>query len=406
MNTIEVRMPAFSQTMEFATLLDWLVKAGDEVRQGQPLAEVATDKVNMELESPATGTVGELLVEAGDTAEVGQVVTTVVSEEVDLLGGLSLGGGDESATEAESAAEAAAPMAVPSGGNGGIIPASPPARAMARKLGIDLALVTATGRRGQVTPADVKTFAGSAPAAAPPAPVPAAPAPTAPKVAPVATAAPASVVDERVLATRRATARIMSQSAQIPQFVLRRTLILDAANSRRNGRSWTTELACSLAAALRHHPELNAYWDEEADAPVPWPNVTIGLAVDRPGEGLIVAGLEDVDQLGKDNADKVVREVAGRVSAGDVRPEDLKQASITLSNLGGIGVDGFDALLFPPQAAIVSTGTIKMRPVATPDGGLKAALTCNVGLTIDHRVTDGANAAAYLDTFANLMEGG
>ncbi len=398
-NLHEVRMPAFSQTMESATILEWLVAPGEEVRQGQPLAEVATDKVNMELESPADGTVEELLVEPGDTADVGSVVATLKSDAVDLLGGLSFG--DEpgsAATEESDVAVVPEPVEAASTSGGGIIPASPPARALARKLGIDLALVTPTGRRGQVTPSDVKAFSASTqPAAAPP-PVPA------PR--PVAAAPVAAVSDERVLATRRATARIMGRSATIPQFVLRRTLVLDAANARRNGRSWTTELACSLAAAMRHHPELNAYWDEEADAPAAWPTVTIGLAVDRPGEGLIVAALEDIDRKGRDEADRIVREVAARVSAGEVHPEDLKQPSITLSNLGGLGVDNFDALLFPPQASIVSVGTIKMRPIATADGGLKAALTCNVGLTVDHRVTDGANAARYLDTFANLMEGG
>lgn len=400
-NTHEVRMPAFSQTMEFATILEWLVSPGDEVRQGQPLAEVATDKVNMELESPADGTVDQLLVDPGDTAEVGSVVATLTSDTVDLLGGLSFG---EEKPEAPKEEPVTAPLveteAAATSPGDGIIPASPPARALARKLGIDLAMVKATGRRGQVTPADVKAFAEStSPAAAEPAAPPAKPVAATPRPA-------APVGDDRVLATRRATARIMNKSAAIPQFTLRRMLILDEANQRRNRRSWTTELACSLAASLRHHPELNAYWNEETDEPVSWPSVTIGLAVDRPGEGLIVAGLEEIDRNGRDAADKIVREVAARVSAGDVRPEDLKQPSITLSNLGGLGVDNFDALLFPPQAAIVSVGTIKVRAVATADGGLKPALTCNVGLTVDHRVTDGANAARFLDTFANLMEGG
>lgn len=198
----------------------------------------------------------------------------------------------------------------------------------------------------------------------------------------------------------------MTESAAIPQFTLRRVLNLDEANQRRAGRSWTTELVCTLAAALRHHPELNAYWAEDRGEPVQWPAVAIGIAVDRPGDGLIVPAVTDIDRLGRDQADKTVRGLVARISAGDVRPGDLDQASITLSNLGGLGIDQFDALLFPPQAAIVSTGSIKMRPIATKDGAVKAALTCEVGLTIDHRVTDGANAARYLDTFANLIQGG
>jgi len=103
-------------------------------------------------------------------------------------------------------------------------------------------------------------------------------------------------------------------------------------------------------------------------------------------------------------ADQVIRAAADRARTGKLRPEDMAPAAVTLSNLGGLGVDRFNALLFPPQAVILSAGTIRMRPVATGDGALKAALTCEVGLTVDHRVADGADGARFLDTFAHLVE--
>jgi pyruvate dehydrogenase E2 component (dihydrolipoamide acetyltransferase) len=274
---------------------------------------------------------------------------------------------------------------------------------MARENGIDLRDVTPTGARGQVTPTDVKRHAESL---ATRAPAPAAPA-AALAAAPSSAAATVPAVDDaKRLAVRRATVEVMGRSSAIPQFTLYRTLRLDRAASRRGGVSWTTILVRALAQALRAHPELNARWDETSTTTVPFGGVAVGLAVDRPGVGLVVATVADPDVGDPETTDQAVRLLADRAKTGKLRPEDMAQASITLSNLGGLGVDRFNALLFPPQAAILSAGSIKMRPVATGDGALKAELTCEVGLTIDHRVADGADGARFLDTFAGIAESG
>lgn len=405
--TREIRLPALSATMTEAVLLEWKVSVGDPVKQGQPIAEVSTDKVDMDLEAPFDGVIASLDADPGSTVALGGLVATATTESEDLLGGLTLGGPEPAQPaapdekpnlEAASTAEAA---------NTGIVPASPPARKMARELGIDLASVTASGSRGQVTPIDVKRHAeaGELPAqsvsgASPtPAAPPAASAPTAPT-------APTAGDDAKRLAIRRATVDVMSRSVSVPQFTLYRTLVLDRAAVRKGGRSWTTELVRALAAAVREHPELNARWDDETRTTVPFPTVAVGLAVDRPGVGLVVTTIADPDLGDPDDSDRNVRTVADRAKTGKLRPEDMAQASITLSNLGGLGVDRFNALLFPPQAAILSAGAIRMRPVATSDGALKAALTCEVGLTVDHRVADGADGARFLDTFARGVESG
>lgn len=416
--TRQIHLPAMSATMEEATLLRWLVSPGDEVSQGAPVAEISTDKVDMELESPYSGTIQELLVEEGAEVAVGAVLATMTTDSDDLLGGLSFdSGGPESEPEPQPEPETDSVSVEESEPEQStIVAASPPARVLARKLGVDLREVTPTGRRGQVTPADVEAFArardaeaapAEEPAAAPapePAPRPvAAPAPTPEAEAPPA-AAP-SEVDPRRLSTRKATAEIMLRSAAIPQFTLYRTLYLDRAAERRSGRSWTTELVRAMAAASRQHPELNGRWDEESATVIQGEAVAVGLAVDRPGVGLVVATISDPDLMAPDEADQAIRALVDRARAGKLRPDDLGQASITLSNLGGIGVDRFNALLFPPQPAIMSAGTIRRRPAVTGDGGLVAALTCEVGLTVDHRVADGADGARFLDTFAGLVEG-
>ena len=161
MGPLNVRMPALSATMEDAELLTWLVDVGDAVRSGQPIAEVTTDKVDMELESPFDGTVEELLAEPGTRVALGAIVATVTSEEDDLLGGLDLeGAGGSGATPSPAAEEASAEPAPAERATPPtrIAPAPPPVRKRAKQLGVDLADVTPTGSRGHVTHADLSAF--------------------------------------------------------------------------------------------------------------------------------------------------------------------------------------------------------------------------------------------------------
>jgi len=387
--TLEVRLPAMTATMEEATIIQWLVEPGDHVSEGHPIAEISTDKVDMELPSPYEGTVVEILVGVGSPVPLGTPIISIASEAVDLLAGLTL---DLPGTTTPSPPSPVAP-AVSTATETKITPASPPARRLARKMGIDLAEVTPTGKRGQVTSVDVTTFvqASKVPAAAPL------------SSPPVASTAPTSQ-DDRKLSVRRATAEIMGRAARIPQFTLYRLLMLDYAATHKAGRSWTTELVRSLAAALREHPEMNSQWDEESRRPVSFDTVRVGIAVDRPQMGLVVVSVADPDVGDPDDADRRVRGVMDRARNGAPVPSDLEQPSITLSNLGGLGVDRFAAVVFPPQASILSVGTIRMRPVATSDGALKAALTCEVGLTVDHRAADGADGARFLETFTRYVE--
>jgi pyruvate dehydrogenase E2 component (dihydrolipoamide acetyltransferase) len=407
MSIRDIRLPALSATMEEATLLEWKVSPGDTVRDGQAVAEVSTDKVDMDLESPYSGTIIELKVEAGATVALGETVATIESDEDDMFAGMDLDRSNDSAPPAAAPQTEAAPPAAGSSNSRAVVAASPPARKMARELGVDLAAIPPTGTRGQVTPLDVKNFhdQGTQPKEERARPEPATPA--APAGARQATAASApEVSDAKRLAVRRATVDVMNRTAVVPQFTLWRALILDKAAARKGEMGWTTLLVRALAEALHDHPEINAHWDDEGRQTVAFDGHSVGIAVDRPGIGLIVATLPDPTQMDPGEADRAVRALADRARTGKIRPDDTAQASITLSNLGGLGVDRFNALLFPPQAAILSIGTIRHRPVATGDGALKAALTAEVGLTVDHRVADGADGARYLETFTTIVESG
>jgi pyruvate dehydrogenase E2 component (dihydrolipoamide acetyltransferase) len=392
----EVRLPALSATMEEATLLSWKVAPGDAVSQGAPLAEVATDKVDMDLDSPFDGTIHELLVEPGAVVALGDAVATIETEAEDLLGGLDLAPETPATGTASEPEEKPTPMAEPEASPAqttGIIPAAPPARKLARELGVDLAAIAPTGRRGQVTTSDVRRHTEAATPR---------PETTTPPV--TTTPPPVTMDDPKRLSVRRATTQVMGRSNDVPQFTLWRTLVLDTAATVRGGVSWTTVLARGLVAALARHPEVNARWDDATESLVPFDGMAVGLAVDRPGVGLVVVTVDLPEDA--ETADQAIRSAADRARTGKLTPPDLAQASITLSNLGGLGVDRFNALLFPPQPLILSAGSIRMRPIATGDGALKAALTCEVGLTVDHRVADGADAARFLATFADLVETG
>jgi pyruvate dehydrogenase E2 component (dihydrolipoamide acetyltransferase) len=397
----QVRMPALSATMEDAELLGWLVSVGDSIRSGQPLAEVSTDKVDMELESPYDGVVARILAEPGTRVALGDVVLVLTSDEDDLLGDLDLG--DGSSPAAAPAAAPVVPVATPAPeptpvAAASSIAASPLVRREARRLGVDLARVSGTGSRGQITRADLERAGGSAPAA--PATRAGAPAAAAPGAARPATAAGGSAKQRAI---RLATARTTIRSAAIPQFTLFRRIDVGRVSEQRQGRSWVTEIARALAGALARHPECNATWDEEQGVAVPLPAVRIGIAVDSP-DGLLVVAVDDPDAVPPAEADRSVREAIERARGGKVLPTDLKDVSSSISSLGSLGVDRFNALLVPPQPTILSVGRIVDTPVVV-DGRVGIRPMMEVGLTVDHRVADGADAARLLDTFVQRLGG-
>ena len=431
MAELTVRMPALSATMEDAELLSWLVAVGDEVRAGQPLAEVATDKVDMELESPHDGVVAELLAEPGQRVDLGAPVALLTSDEEDLLGDLDLDGqtvtedgpptapnqpGEQRAEEQlaeeppkgpidERVSDLGAPKGDGPADRRGIPLAPPPVRKRARGLGIDLHQVTPTGNRGHITHADLDAFVAERPAQ-----------PSGPQAAQVASRAEAASAPsaprparrsaasggDRKAMIRRATARTTIRSAAIPQFTLFRGVDATGLLQRRESRSVTTELARALAAALWRHPGCNGVWNEEEERVEPLDQVRIGIAVDTP-DGLVVVGVDDPDGVEPDEADAQIKAAVARAREGKLTTDDTRDISSTISNLGGFGIDRFDALLVPPQPTILSVGRAVQVPV-TIDGRVRPMTKMELGLTVDHRVADGADGARLLDTLARRLE--
>jgi pyruvate dehydrogenase E2 component (dihydrolipoamide acetyltransferase) len=396
MARLAIRMPKMSMTMTEGDVAGWNAKIGDEIAVGDVVCEVMTDKVDMEVESTVAGTLVEIVVESG-MVDVGAPIAWVEGEDDGGGFGDLLAAPDPEPEQTDAAAEpdpapappAAEPEAEVAAKATGPVPAVPRARGLAREHGIDLTTVESTGPDGLVRVPDVERLV--TPATTTPQPT-----------APAAAAAPAA--DDKALqrrtAVRRAVARVMVPTATIPQFTVWREVHLDTANARREGLSWTTVLLRAYAAALRQVPELLSRWEDDAPTAAGAPSIALAVATER---GLLVPTFVEPD-LGDARAkDAEVREVVRAAQSGKVDGAYMAVANGSLSNLGGAGIDRFQALLTPPQASVLSLGSIRQRPVAVP-GGLGVALTVEAGLTVDHRVADGAHGADLLARFVELLD--
>ncbi len=412
MARLAIRMPKMSMTMTEGEVSEWHAKVGDEIAVGDVVCEVMTDKVDMEVESTVAGTLVEIAVESG-MAEVGAPIAWVEGED-------DGGGFGDLLLEPEPEPEAAAPVEVeePAGPSveavgttpepssavepvqpTGPTPAIPRARGLAREHGVDLDAISGSGPDGLVTVPDVEAKLTPVAPAAPAAPV----APAAPAAAPAVASAPAAkpVSADRRAAVRSIVARTMEPSALIPQFTVWRDLELDTANAHRNGVSWNTLLLSSYAKALREVPELLSRWEDGRPVDSGPPALAVAVATER---GLLVPVMVEPDAMTPAELDAELKAVVAEAQRGKIAPDHLAIANGSLSNLGGMGVDRFQALLTPPQASVLSVGSIKQRPVAVP-GGVGLALTVTVGLTIDHRVADGMHGARLLDGLAGHLAG-
>jgi pyruvate dehydrogenase E2 component (dihydrolipoamide acetyltransferase) len=425
-NEVPLPMPKMSMTMETGEMISWAVAAGDSVSAG-----------DVEVESPVDGVVARLVAQPGDVVDVGAPIAFILSESEDLMAGLfdpPPDGASEPATPGSDVAPAGpdrngsarGPKAATPVSRKGPLPAVPKARRRAAELDVSLENVRATGPGGVITVGDVELAAGAgsandaaaagasaaatapAPAAvvAPPAPVPAAP--VAP--APAATAPAASTDDPgfadalapRRRAIRSAVARTMIASATVPQFTVFAELDLEAASRVRRRIGWSTLLMRALARAIRAYPQVNAGWDDAANAPAAAKDsVGVALAADT-AIGLLAPVIRDPDQLPIDEQDALIRATIARARAGKLTGADLQGGTTTLSNLGGFGVHSFTSLLTPPQATSLSAGAISERPMVIR-GGLTARLGVTVGLTIDHRPIDGADGARVLADMQELF---
>jgi pyruvate dehydrogenase E2 component (dihydrolipoamide acetyltransferase) len=408
MAELPLTMPKMSMTMEEGTMVAWLKKVGDPVRSGEPICEVATDKVDMEVESPFDGVLARIIAEPDDVYPVGETIAFITTDADDLLGGL-FDEPTENAQPVEAAGQTAAdaaPASAPAPIETGWIPAVPAARGIAQQHNIDLSTLTPTGPDNTVRVADVESALGRQ-AATPATPALASSGATAVTVqsAPAAVTSTAiDPVEARRLRTRKQVAKVMSASALVPQFTAYVDLDLSALAAVRKttlgGASWTAILVRAQAMALKENGALNATWTDGGITING--HIGIALAIDSPS-GLIAPVLSNPHEGSLAELVIEIATVVEETRSGILAPARLGGGTSVFSNLGGFGVESFNALLTPPQSTALSSGAVKPRMRVFDDGTFGVRLSCTVGLTVDHRVADGADAARMLATITNLV---
>jgi pyruvate dehydrogenase E2 component (dihydrolipoamide acetyltransferase) len=373
---VEVIMPMLGMAQETGKVVRWLKAEGDAVTKAEPLMEVETDKVTVEIEAPAAGTLAGVAASEGDDVPVGQVIAYV------------LGDGEQlPEPDARSAPATAVPAAKghvqgqtpdrSGNGNAAAQPrrtlASPKARRLARERGVPIEEIAGTGPYGAVQAADVQSFAAPAAVTAPPETSPA----------------------------WQTMARRMSEAwREVPHFYLSREVDATRLNAWRDvarkragyERVTHTDLLVKIAAAaLGEHPRVNRV-----------PDVNVGIAV-ATDDALVVPVIHGADRLELRAVAERRADLVDRARGKKLRIEDVQGGTFTISNLGMFGVDAFGAIVNAPQAAILAVGRITDRVVAV-DGVPAVRPTFVLTLSLDHRAIDGAIGARFLDTLVSLVE--
>ncbi len=425
-----ITMPKLGFDMQEGTLVRWVRNEGEDIKKGDVLAEIETDKATVEVESSASGVVRKLLVDQGTVVPVGSPIAIVGSK-------------DEKITEEETgAAKQAKPSAAPASGAKpvqepkamqqprevpaaqpsaapapqavapavptGPVKASPLAKKLARDSGIDLARIQGTGPGGRVTRKDVEAAAsaGRAAPSGPPAPAAAFPPP------PMAV----QVNREDELATptkmRQAIARRMTESkTTVPHFYVTHEYKMDALMElRKQINAYLPEeqkvsindfIVRAVALTLREFPNLNSAL--QGDKVLRHGAVNVGVAVALEG-GLLTVVCTDADLKPLRQIAMEVKAMSARAREGKVKPEDIENSTFSVSNLGMFDVENFAAIINPPEAGILAVGSARQVPVVTDSGDIRAGWRMKATIAVDHRVSDGAEAARFMQAMAKYME--
>ena len=426
---LEILMPALSPTMEEGTLAKWLVAEGDRIQSGDLLAEIETDKATMEFEAVDEGIIGKLLVAEGTANVKVNSAIAILLEEGDAADATAVLAQTTEATAtptpATSTANATAPNETPSvaptavsSNDGTRIFASPLARRIAADQGLDLAKITGSGPKGRIVKADVSAAPATAAISAA-APAAAAPMASAPRPEAACAASVEALYQGRSYKAvsldgmRRVIAdRITEAKQTIPHFYLRRDIQLDTLLKLRSEvnaglaargvkLSVNDFIIKACAMALQSVPAANAVWAGDRVLQMEASDISVAVAIEG---GLFTPVLLDADSKSLSTLAVEMKDLAARARSRKLAPHEYQGGSFSISNLGMMGIDNFDAVINPPQGAILAVGAGKKRPVVDADGALSVATVMSVTMSVDHRVIDGALGAELLNAIVHNLE--
>src|SRR5881397_2972703 len=428
----EIQMPKLSDTMTEGTLVSWKKKKGDKVSAGEVIAEIETDKATMEWESPEDGTLAEIYVEEGGKVNVGDKIGFIGGEGEEAPKKEEAPKEEEKPKEpkaeekrekkpqaetekpvpAEKKEKEAAPVAKIDNGEEARIKASPVARRVAAELGVDLASVKGTGPDGRVTETDVRAAAKTKTAA------PLEPArPRAGRDRDEGVPAPKSEAPGariQLSGMRKVIAqRLVESLGPVPHFYLTieinagplmeaRAELKSAGESAEASKITVNDfvLKAAVQAAVKV-PRVNASFD--GDAIVQYADIDLGIAV-AIEDGLLTPVIRTAQDRSLREISEIVKDLAHRARNKRMKPEEFQGGTFTVSNLGGMGIDSFSAVINPPQGFILAIGRITKTPVIDDGDQIVVGHRMSITMSCDHRVVDGALGAAYLKELRHLLE--
>ncbi len=395
----KIMMPKLSDTMEEGVILKWLRKEGEKVKQGEILAEIESDKADMELEAYDSGVLRKIVVPEGGKAPIGGLIAIIGAPEEDispLLSGAAVeaqakGQTKQAAAPAAQKVVAPVPPVQPTDGKR---KASPLARRLAGENRIDLSRIQGTGPQGRVVKRDLEGFlsggAQSFAAAAKP-------------------IVPGTAEDVDLSPIRKTIAKRMAESkSTAPHFYETIEIDMDPAITFRDQINTVTELKLSFtdiiikaaATALMKHPQVNATYLGDKMRQYHYVHMGVAVAME---EGLVTPVLRNCEQKRLDQINAELKDLADRARSRKLKPEEYTGATFTLSNLGMFGIEQFAAIVNPPEGAILATGAIVEKPVVK-NGHILIGHTMKATLSADHRIIDGAVAARFLQDLKKILE--
>jgi len=408
---IEIFMPALSPTMESGTLTKWLVKEGDKVESGTILAEIETDKATMEYEGIDDGVVGRIMVAEGtEDVAVGTLIALLLEEGEDASALDSILSRDAPVqTTVQTAAQTTAQIAgqteakveaavleKAAGPKGGRLFSSPLARRIASQKDINIADVPGSGPHGRVIRRDVENY------------VPAVK--TASMQAPASLDGDAAYVEIKLSNMRKTIARRLTESKQtVPHFYLAVDIELDnLMSARKEMNNMSDEYKISVndfiiracALALKKVPEANVQFGGDVMRHYSRSDISVAVAIEG---GLVTPVIRGAEQKGLRQISEETKQLAKKARDGKLVPEDYTGGTFSISNLGMMGIRQFQAVINPPQAAILAVGSGEQR-VVIKDGEMKPAMVMSVNLACDHRAIDGAVGAEFLGAIKTYLE--
>jgi pyruvate dehydrogenase E2 component (dihydrolipoamide acetyltransferase) len=378
----ELKVPTLGMDMEEATIVRWLVEEGAEVEKGEPVLEIDTDKTSFEIEAPVGGTIRNLRGEEGETLPVGTTLAYVTAsgEEVPVPEAESPDEAQEEAEaeEVETRRENVERHPAPDSEDGRKVRASPAARRAAAEMGVAIESVRGSGPYGRVYLSDILEMERE---------------PEAP---------PEPPLREPLSRIRRLGAERTARSfSEVPHFYLTRDLeagrlveVVERLRSRMDpAPSMTDLLALAVSRTLRDHPRLNGRYAGDGELEI-HEHVNLGIAVATEA-GLVVPVIEGADALPLRELVPRARDLVRRAREGELSPEELSGGTFTLSNLGMMEIDSFEAIINAPEAAILGIGRVRIVPEWQNDRWVPKRVISGT-LSVDHRVADGADGARFL----------